>query len=254
MSVHGIDEICPDLRLDDISTLVPQVELATSAAMRVALMHELSQPLSALATYIHAGRQLLKTEHVDRQLLAETMKKAETEVLRARDVLARLRQFLVTDRSERVPVDLRDLIKTVVRRLRGEARRRAVRMEVETCAVPIVLIDPPQIRQVLINLVSNAIDAATGIDDGAVRIHCVHESGNVHIEIDDNGRGIAPEIADHLFEPFQTTKSRGMGLGLPLSLQIIEAHGGRIWWERAVSNGTHFHVLLPVGASARYAA
>lgn len=223
------------------------MHLATSAAMRVALMHELGQPLSAVATYIHAGRHLLDSNGIDHQLLAETMKKAEGELKRARDVLARLREFLVCDKAQRSPVDVRELIYDVAARLQNEANRRSVRIEVEAQSLPVVLGDGPQLRQVLINLLSNAIDAAAHMPDGAVRVRCRQGTGGISIEIDDNGKGIAPEMADHLFQPFQTTKSRGMGLGLPLSRQIVEAHGGRIWWEAAIPHGTQFYVLLPVG-------
>ena len=254
MSVTGVEEIRPMIDIAHVPDQASPMHLATSAAMRVALMHEFSQPLSALATYIHAGRHLLKIDRVDHQLLAETMKKAETEVKRARDVLARLREFLVSDKAERSPVDLLELTKTVAARLQNEAKRRAVRIEIEAGSPPVVLVDPPQIRQVLVNLLSNAIDAAADMPDGTVRVRCCHDSGAIAIEVDDNGRGVAPEIAEHLFQPFQTTKTRGMGLGLPLSRQIIEAHGGRIWWERADPHGTRFHVLLPVSTSGCYAA
>jgi two-component system sensor kinase FixL len=182
------------------------------------------------------------------------MRKAETELRRARDVLARLREFLVNDKAERSPVDLLQLAKAVAAGLHNEARRRAVRIEIEAGSLPVVLVDAPQIRQVLVNLLSNAIDAAADMPDGTVRVRCCHERGAIMIEVDDNGRGIAPEIAEHLFQPFQTTKSRGNGLGLPLSRQIVEAHGGRIWWERAIPHGTRFYVVLPVSAADSYAA
>jgi two-component system sensor kinase FixL len=137
--------------------------------------------------------------------------------------------------------------------LGNEAKARAVRILIEPGSLPIVMADPLQIRQVLVNLLSNAIDAAADMADGIVRVRGCHDSGTIVIEVDDNGRGVATEIAEHLFEPFQTTKTRGMGLGLPLSRQIIEAHGGRIWWERAMPQGTRFHVLLPVNTSEQYA-
>jgi two-component system sensor kinase FixL len=230
----------------------PIARLATSAAMRVALTHELSQPLSALATYIHAGRRLLKVEELDRDRLAETMRKAETEIKRARDVLKKLRGFITREKAERLPVNLLDLIRTEAARLGNEAMARAVSIAIEPGSLPIVMADPVQIRQVLVNLLSNAIDAAAGARNAIVRVRCRHDSGTIEIVVDDNGRGVALEIAEHLFEPFQTTKTRGMGLGLPLSRQIIEAHGGRIWWERKPPRGTRFHVLLPVEPPARY--
>lgn len=245
MSVYDVRGFRRTIEIEHVPDGAPPMDLATSAAMRVALMHELSQPLSALAAYIRAGRHLLKIDHVDRQLMVETMRKAETEVQRARDVLARLREFLVSDKTERAPVDLLGLIRKVAACLRSEAGRRAVHIQIEGGSVPLVLVDLRQIRQVLVNLLSNAIDAAAGSSDGIVHIRCCHDGEAIEIAIDDNGAGISPEIAEHVFEPFQTTKVRGMGLGLPLSRQIIEAHGGRIWWERTTPRGTRFHVRLP---------
>jgi len=224
----------------------PAAHLAITAAMRVALMHELSQPLSALASYIGVSRQLLKAGELDRAILAETMKKAEAEVKRTRDVLQRLRGFLTREKAEFVPINLQDLIRSVAERLRDEATARAVSIDVEPAMVPIVMADPLQIKQVLINLLSNAIDAAADTQAGAVRVCCHHEVRTIEIIVNDNGRGVASEIAEHLFEPFQTTKVRGMGLGLPLTRQIVEAHGGKIWWEPAAPKGTRFHVVLPV--------
>jgi two-component system sensor kinase FixL len=194
----------------------------------------------------------MKVEKLDRELLAETMKKAEMELKRARDVLKRLRGFVTCEKEERVPVNLLDLIRTEAARVNDEAMTRAVDIHIEPGSLPVVMADPVQIRQVLVNLLSNAIDAAAGARDAVVRVRCRHDSGTIEIVVDDNGKGVAVEIAEHLFEPFQTTKIRGMGLGLPLSRQIIEAHGGRIWWERTLPHGTRFHVVLPVEVPARY--
>jgi two-component system, LuxR family, sensor kinase FixL len=254
MSVHSAEMFRPLVGVAVERSAAPITPLATSAAMRVGLMHELGQPLSALATYIHACRHLLKTENVDRQLVAETMMKAEKEVKRARDVLSRLREFVASEKGNRLPVNLPDLIKNVANCLRNEAKTRAVRLQIEAGSVPVVIVDLPQIRQVIVNLLSNAIDAAANMPNGTVRIRCCHESGTIAIAVEDNGKGVAPEIAEYVFEPFQTTKSRGMGLGLPLSRKIIEAHGGRIWWERAVPQGTRFHVHLPIKRPDQYAA
>src|SRR5690606_19841134 len=110
--------------------------------------------LSALATYISASRHLLKADELDRAILAETMKKAETEVKRTGDVLKRLRGFLTSEKAELVPINLQDLIRSVAERLSDEATARAVSIDVEPAMVPIVMVDPLQIKQVLINLLS----------------------------------------------------------------------------------------------------
>jgi C4-dicarboxylate-specific signal transduction histidine kinase len=220
--------------------------ITTAAAMGIGLAHQISQPLSALATYVHAGRRLLKTSPVDYEILAETMEKAEIELKRARDVLERLRHFVSGDRVERLPVNLLEITSTVACLLQHEAEARAVRIEIEPGSLPALMADAVQIKQVLLNLINNAIDAAAETSDGMVSVRSCHDSATIEIEVNDNGKGIASEIAEHVFEPFQTTKRHGMGLGLPLSRQIIEAHGGKLWWERAVPQGTTFRLRLPV--------
>lgn len=217
-----------------------------AAVMGMGLAHQMSQPLSALATYVHAARRLLKTTPVDHETLVVTMEKAEIELKRTRDVLEHLRRLVSGESAERLPVNLLEITDRVVRIVQQEADARAVRIMIAPGSLPSLMADAIQIKQVLLNLINNAIDAAAETSDGMVSIRCCHDSSTIEIEVADNGRGIASDMADKVFEPFQTTKLHGMGLGLPLSRQIIEAHGGMIWWEREVPQGTSFHLRLPV--------
>jgi C4-dicarboxylate-specific signal transduction histidine kinase len=108
------------------------------------------------------------------------------------------------------------------------------------------------IEQVLNNLVANAIDAASERADrsGSVVMRLESAGDRVAIMIEDNGRGVAPEIADTLFEAYRSTKPRGMGLGLAISRQIVQRHAGRIWWEPIAPTGTRFVIELPFGGVA----
>jgi C4-dicarboxylate-specific signal transduction histidine kinase len=134
---------------------------------------------------------------------------------------------------------------------REEATARGIHVEIENNrAIPLVTADRIQIEQVLNNLVANAIDAASERKDsrGLVVVRVVRRGDRVVVQVEDNGPGVAPEIVDNLFEAYQTTKPRGMGLGLPLSLQIIQKHAGRLWWEPIVPEGTRFVVELQINA------
>ncbi len=228
--------------------------ISMAVATSVGFIHEVSQPLSAAATFISAGRRLLKTRSSDQLLVAETMENAEKELKRAREVLARLRNIVSQVRAERLPVNLFELTRTITEQLRDVAKERAVRIRLEPGSLPALMADATQIRQVLFNLLNNAIDAAAETSNGVVSIRCYHDRATIEIEVNDNGKGIASEIAEHVFEPFQTTKPCGLGLGLPLSLRIVNAHGGQLWWEPVVPQGTRFHLCLPVDADARYGA
>ena len=111
-------------------------------------------------------------------------------------------------------------------------------------------------EQVLNNLLANAIDAASepSVAHGRVIIRIAARRDTVMIQVEDNGPGVAPELADSIFEPYQTTKPRGMGLGLPLSLRIVQRHAGRLWWEPNRPEGARFIVALPVDRSGQNAA
>ena len=225
-----------------------------AAVMGMGLAHQMSQPLSALATYVHAARRLLKTTPVDQETLVATMEKAEIELKRTRDVLEHLRRLVSGESAERLPVNLLEITDRVVRIVQQEADAKAVRIVIAPGSLPSLMADATQIKQVLLNLINNAIDAAAETSDGMVSIRCCHDNSTIEIEVADNGRGIASDMADKMFEPFQTTKLHGMGLGLPLSRQIIEAHGGMIWWEREVPQGTSFHLRLPVDGCSSHEA
>lgn len=225
---------------------------STTAAMAVGLIHEMSQPLTAAATFVHAARRQLDDPCLDQSGLAGTIKRAEQELKRARDVLMRLRNLASAVRTERLPVNLLELTRTIADQLSDVAHERAVRIRVEPGYLPSVMGNAAQIKQVLLNLIINAIDAAAETSEGIVNIRCRHDKATIEVEVNDNGKGISSEIAEHVFEPFQTTKPRGLGLGLPLCQQVVKAHGGQLWWEPVDPHGTRFHIRLPCIGAARY--
>ena len=125
---------------------------------------------------------------------------------------------------------------------------RGVQIRIDGLGPLIVEADTIQIEQVLLNLIANAVDAAADRSDGKgmVTVRMVRRDAVASIIVEDNGPGIAPEIADRLLEPFETTKPGGMGLGLPLSKQIIESHGGHLIWVGLEPEGTRFMFELRV--------
>ena len=130
-------------------------------------------------------------------------------------------------------------------------------MEVEsTGLIPPVRADGVQIEQVLINLVGNAIDSAAERPDarGRVTMRVAAKDDGIMLRVEDNGRGVAAELADNIFDAYQTTKPRGMGLGLHLSRRIIQRHAGRLWWEPITTGGARFVVELPTNGCEHHAA
>jgi signal transduction histidine kinase len=225
-----------------------QAELArmarytTAGAMGVALAHQISQPLTTVATYLHVGRTLLKGGQASSDGFLQVFEKAEGEVRRAKEVLERLREFLSQGHADFRVLDPVEAARRIVALSQDDAKARAVAIRLEATDAPEITADSVHIEQVLLNLVNNAVDAAAERSDGRglVTVRVRSRNGLVTVEVEDNGPGIAPEIAERLFEPFETSKPRGMGLGLTLSRQIVEAHGGHLRWHNVEPQGARF--------------
>jgi two-component system sensor kinase FixL len=162
-------------------------------------------------------------------------------------VLERIRDLVSVGRLQPRAVNLVDAALKIRALGLESANARGVDIAVENLRpIPLVKADPIGIEQVLNNIVSNAIDAAAERRDarGSVVIRVIDGDGWARVQVEDNGPGVAPEMAESLFEPYQTSKPRGMGLGLTLSRQIVQQHGGHIWWEAIATEGTRFVVEL----------
>lgn len=222
---------------------------ATAGAMGVTLAHQISQPLSNVAMYLHVGRQLLSARPAEVQPIADALDKASGQLRLAKDVLDRLRDFVSRGTLRPSPTDVGGLLRKVVALAEDDARAHGVSVRLEAVPVPLVTVDALQLEQTLINLINNAVDAAADADlgPGSVTVRLGKSAAHVCIRIEDNGRGISDDVAAHIFEPFVTTKPDGMGLGLALSRELISASGGTIRWERIEAGGTRFTVELPVG-------
>jgi two-component system, LuxR family, sensor kinase FixL len=228
--------------------LARMVSNARAGAMGMALAHEVSQPLSTVATYLHAARRLLQASPASEPVM-DALIKAEAEAQRAREVLERIRDFVSSGNLNLTAVDVRALADKLGELCREEAAARGVLVEVESMGlVPLVEADGIQIEQVLINLVANAIDAAAERSDarGRVTMRVAAKDNAIMLRVEDNGYGVAPELADNIFDAYQTTKPRGMGLGLHLSRRIVQRHAGRLWWEPITTGGARFVVELPI--------
>ena len=215
---------------------------ASAGAMGMALAHEISQPLSTVATYVHAARRMLKSGLANEPVM-DALNKAEAEAQRAREVLEHIRDFVSNGAMDLDTLDMSALALKIARLFQEDAAGHGIQVEVES-APPVAMVraDRIQIEQVLNNLVANAIDAVSERTDalGRVIIRVVRRGELVIVQVEDNGPGVASEVAHSLFAAYQTTKPRGMGLGLHLSRQIVQKHAGRLWWEPNVAEGARF--------------
>jgi two-component system, LuxR family, sensor kinase FixL len=239
-----------EARLQELqSELVHMSRLTAMGEMASALAHELNQPLAAIANYMKGSRRLLENRQ-DQSLgpVRDAMEKAADQALRAGDIIRRLRDFVSRGESERCVEDVKKLIEEASALALVGAKDKGVRVRFAfDPRINFVLADKVQVQQVLLNLVRNAIDA---METAPIRELVIATSpapdNMVEISVADTGGGIAPEIADQLFQPFITTKSHGMGVGLSISRTIIESHGGSITQRPNPGGGTIFTFTLPV--------
>jgi two-component system sensor kinase FixL len=209
------------------------------------IAHELNQPLMSVANIVQTAAEILQKGDLPSHItLAEAMTAAGRETLRAGDILRRLRVFLSRGELEKTLEDPCRLAQDAVYFEAARARYRTISCDVE-CPPGLrpILVDRVQIQQVILNLVKNAIQSIGR--DGQVSVTIAAEPEQLRFTVSDSGPGVAPERAARLFEPFSTTKTDGMGLGLPICRSIIEAHGGQIWYEPAPGGGAAFVFTLP---------
>lgn len=220
--------------------LLRKEKLATLGRLAGSVGHELRNPLGVMSNAVYYLQMVLGNSD-------QTV----------RDYLAMIKSEIAA--SERIVSDLLDAVRTKppqpqhlsAGELIGMSLQRyvvpdSVRLEVEARAVRTVLADPFQIKQVFINLISNALDA---MPDGGVLSIVAEDDGEkgVRVLFRDTGKGIAPEHRASLFQPLFTTKARGIGLGLVVVKNLVEANGGSVAVESAPGAGTTFTVVLPAG-------
>ena len=239
-------------RIQDLQAeLLHASRLSVMGQMASTMAHELNQPLTAVTNYLEAGRQLLATGAGSPERINEMMEKAIAQAQRAGDVIRRLREFVGKGETERRIQSLNQLVEEALALALVGARQRGVRASLELDrTLPPVLVDHVQIQQVVLNLVRNAIEAMEQVQRRELTIGTrrVPEQGMAEVTVADTGPGIAPELADRLFQPFVTTKATGMGLGLSICREIVEAHHGRLTTAPAPSGGAVFRVTLPIAS------
>lgn len=235
-------------RLEELQTeLIHVSRLSAMGTMASTLAHELNQPITAVANYVEAVRDLLMVpEPDDLPMIREALDDAAKETIRAGTIVRRLRDFVSRGEVEKTVEKLPALVnEAAVLGLIGAQEKGIVpHFDLDPYASP-VLVDRVQIQQVLINLIRNAIEAMAHSEERSLWVVTrTDQPGFVRVTVADTGPGVAPAIAAQLFTAFVSTKGEGMGLGLSICRTIVEANGGRIWTEPREGGGTQFHFTL----------
>ena len=244
-----------ELRLQDLQSELAHVgRVSEVGTLASALAHELNQPLTAIANYCEAARDMLagSPDAETIGMIQEALDDAARQSVRAGQIVRRLRDFITYGQTERKVENLVRLIAEANALGLIGSREHGIEVDITIDSdAGDVLVDRIQIQQVLLNLIRNAIDAMDAVRVKMLTISAVPDGeGFVEISVADSGKGIDPAMAENLFQPFLTTKEHGMGVGLSICRTIIEAHGGRIWFEPRKGGGTVFRFTIPDASSA----
>jgi C4-dicarboxylate-specific signal transduction histidine kinase len=239
------------LQQDSLSRLA---RLGSMGELAAAIAHELNQPLMAAGTYTRIVNDAIAAGDADAATVRQTAQKAVAQVERAAEVVRRLRALVRLDRSNRAPVGVERIVRETLALCQPDLDSiRADARVVVAPDLPPVMVDLLQIEQALLNLARNSIEAigATG-EAGIITIEAVPGDADfVEMRISDTGPGFPSDLADGAFLPLSSTKTEGLGFGLPLCKSIIEAHGGRLWLG-GQAHGAAVHFTLPAAKAARH--
>jgi two-component system sensor histidine kinase DctS len=232
------------LELAHVSRLSTMGEMATQIA------HELNQPLSAIKTYSEACLNLMKAQSQANPDLISALRAIKHQAQRSGDIIHGLRNFVSKGELLKSTTDINTVVQSVINLAMSELRKNKVNVNyLLDEALPLIVTEKILIEQVILNLIRNAVDAMADADSAIREIH-IQTSKNkdnmIEVRISDTGPGLDADQIQTIFNTFVTTKPQGIGMGLPISRTIIEAHGGKLIVESEKNNGASFVFTLPI--------
>ena len=235
---------------DMMSELGHVNRMATAGELSAAIAHEVHQPLTGMMSFANAGLRWLSGDAPNIGKARDAFREIVGAGHAASDVVTSVRAMFKKDKGERSPVDINKLIWTVLELLHFDLSRHSIELRTRLSEdLPAVMANEVQLRQVILNLLMNAVEATRSGDRRVLSIssELVHR-GRLRVSIEDSGSGIDPSNLDRIFQPLFTTKTGGMGMGLSICQSIIVAHNGRISAAHAVNGGSIFSFELPTQA------
>jgi PAS domain S-box-containing protein len=220
--------------------------------MATSLAHELNQPLTVISGCAQVCTDALRTGGESNRSVEDAVEQIAEQAERATSIIRSIRGFVQKQEPRRSAINVNDVIGGVLDLLSSDSRehRAIIKLEFDD-HLPPVMADPAQIQQVILNLAHNGLEAMTGVHS-PIRQLTIRTSANGHDAVTttviDTGCGIRSDVREWIYEPFFSTKSTGLGMGLSISRSIIEGHGGRLWVASEGQNGTEFCFSLPVTA------
>ncbi|MCH8149688.1 MAG: CHASE domain-containing protein [Planctomycetes bacterium] len=229
--------------------------LSTMGEMAIAIAHELNQPLAAIMNFTGACRRRLRAGHGSDEDLAHSLERISSMAERAGQIIRGVKGLFRKREPHRSTADMNELIRDAVGLVTPEARFGGIEIKLELeDHLPPVMVDVIQIQQVVLNLIRNGVDAMRDAGNGrqVIVIQTMVANGEeVEVAVADRGSGIATAVSDRLFEPFVSTKTEGLGMGLSISRSIVDAHGGRLWVDANSGPGVTFRFVISCVGAAR---
>jgi len=221
--------------------------LATAGEISASIAHEVNQPLTGIVTKANAALRWLAADKPDLEKAQAALAQIVSAGHRASNIITSVRSMLRKETQEKSPVDINKLIWTVLGLVWIDLRKHEIDLDTKLNEqVPSVQGNEVQLQQVILNLITNAIESMHSVEHRVLRVRS--EPGGpdeVHVSIEDTGAGIDHSNLDCIFKPMFTTKATGMGMGLAICRSIAEGHGGRIWISNGTEKGSIFHISIP---------
>lgn len=222
--------------------------LTTMGEMASSLAHELNQPLTAITNYSMGAVAMVKAGHTDMNMLLPALEKAASQAQRAGKIISRIRDFVKRSEPRRQSIQIDTVIENAISLAEIHARKRQIVIERQIPeSLPDVLADPILIEQVLLNLLKNGLESMDQSEVGNLIVSVTQHDDQIEVCVMDRGHGLTDP--ERLFEPFFSTKTEGLGMGLNICRTIIESHHGRLWAASNPEGGTIFRFTLPCADS-----
>ena len=238
-----------EVRLDAQNKLSHANRVTTMGQLAASIAHEVKQPIAATLTNAQAGLRLLDRLPPDLEEVRQALACIVKDGNRAAEVIDEIRALIKKAPPRKDLLEINGAVREVIGLTRGEAARNGVSVRTELAdGLPFVQGDRVQLQQVILNLIINAFEAMSGINEGARELLISTgkaEEDGVFVSVRDSGPGLEPATVERLFESFYTTKPGGLGLGLSICRSIIEEHGGRLWAGTNEPRGAVFQCTVP---------
>jgi PAS domain S-box-containing protein len=223
--------------------------LATMGHLAASIAHEINQPIGAARNNAHAAQRFLARTPPDLVEVKEALECVVSETYRAGDIIGGIREQIKKAPPRMESIDLNEAIEEVIALVRGELLKHRVSVRTQLApGLSRVRADRVQLQQVMLNLILNAIEAMTDVDDEVRELLISTEASaeeDLLVAVCDSGPGVAPEEREHIFESFVTSKAGGVGIGLSICRSILDAHAGRLWVDAHQARGAAFRFTLP---------